>query len=71
MFKNRAAQISFVKTPKTDTTPTPERYRLNDAEIKLIKSTAKSLALTIVGMVVVIKVTDALCDIATNIAPKN
>lgn len=71
MFKNRAAQLTFVKTPKNDTETITERRTLNDAEIKMIKDAAKGIALYAIVTVVTIKFADAICEIATNHALKN
>jgi hypothetical protein len=70
MFKNRAAQVTFVKTPKSDTETTKTTRRYTDAEITMIKSAAKNVGVYLLGSAVALKFTSAICTIAINAAPK-
>lgn len=60
MFKNRAAQIKFVKT--SEPTNVDRRPLINEAEAKVLKSVGKAMAMYVVSSAVAIKITAAVCD---------
>lgn len=73
MFKNRAAQVTFVKTPKASAegTSSPKTPRFTETEIKTFVEIGKGIAVTFIFGAIALKSTDAICQIAVNIAPKN
>lgn len=73
MFKNRAAQVTFVKTPKEPTVSntTTGHWHIDFPQIsKIMQEQVRTVAVVAVAAAVVLKVTDTACEIAVNYAPK-
>jgi hypothetical protein len=75
MFKRYSLEAKLVKTPKSNT-PTSinvaPRARVTPEQItKIVKENVKQVAVAVVVGLVALKVTDAVCEIAVNAAPKN
>jgi hypothetical protein len=73
MFKNRAMQVTMVKTPKDETVSdtTVGRLHIEREDITKLLTEMRNTALMGVGAVAALKVVTAACEIAVNYAPKN
>lgn len=69
MFRRRAIQVSYVKTPKIDTTATPEEAaQIGATTAELVTETAKDVlrkaAIAVGAVIIAYKVADTLSQIA-------
>lgn len=67
MFKKHSLQVSVVKDKNATETST-RTPRFSNEEIKTV---VRNAGLFVLGSAVVLKLTDAACEIAINLAPKN